>query len=129
MSRPKATAKYKVYSRSITILKCFAPTKPHILTSSLISATIMLLVIEWFRNTLAFLLFQISQEMSMASDIMGFLEGVFLLTTSLHQSLTVLMDCQAFGITSCSPNQSFTSAQTRVVKRHLKRRWAAVAST
>jgi hypothetical protein len=79
------------------ITQSFDPAKYHIAASSLILATY-----KRFRNTRVFCSFQTS-----------------------HKSLTAWVTCHSLGLTSWSQATPLGHDQNLIVKRHLKRRWAA----
>jgi hypothetical protein len=58
----------------MTLLNAFAPARLHMATSSFILITSIFEVETSFRNTRAFLSFQISQEINIASDAMAFFD-------------------------------------------------------
>jgi hypothetical protein len=76
------------YSRVMTLLKALAPARLHMATSSFIYQTNIFEVEASFRNTRAFLSFQISHEINIASDDMSFFHCPCLCTPSIHHSLT-----------------------------------------
>jgi hypothetical protein len=117
------------YSRVMTLLKALAPARLHMATSSFIYQTNIFEVEASFRNTRAFLSFQISHEINIASDDMSFFHCPCLCTPSIHHSLTERIVWQSLMSTSFNPSQDLTLDHIRMAKRYLKRRWLAVSCT
>jgi hypothetical protein len=63
--------------------------------------------------------------MNITREAMAFIPCLCWWISSIHQSLTFLLECQALGSTSWSPSQLFTLDQTRMVNQHLKSKWEA----
>jgi hypothetical protein len=126
---PRGQIKVKIYSRGNTILTNFALARFQRATSHLIFWTNILEAEIEFWNTQAFCFFQIFHDTNIAMEAMVFLDCRCLWATSIHQCSTFRILPLEVGSTSCKASQSFTFDESRTVKWHLYKRWAAVSST
>ena len=101
------------------LLKCFAPMMAHMAAPFFI---LMIGVEYLLSKTLAFLLFQISQETNMTTEMIAFLSQAAMVVMLIHQHLMVASALHAPISSWCRPSQSLIMPQIHMEKRHGNRR-------